>query len=88
MKCWTEYKPIRDIIDGLFMYRQKDNECRETLKLMVRYFVWRTRCSLKIENLTVPSFKDYLYNFMRLHKKAGSLPFLIRESLWDELKPD
>ena len=68
------------------MIKMKKLDVREISKLMIKYFIQRTRCSRIIEDLTLEKYKEYLYNFMRPHKKAKSLDFLQNDKLWTELQ--
>ena len=86
MPTWTNGKEFKDITDFLFISKMKKLDTREVFKLMIKYFIWRTRCSRRKEDLTLENFKQYLYNFMKPHKKAKSLNFLENRCLWVELE--
>ena len=85
LPTWTNNSPFSSIKDFLFMNRMKKIDARETSKIVIKYFIQRTRCSRQIEDLNLEKYKEYLYNFMRPHKKARSLDFLKENKLWTEL---
>ena len=86
LPAWTERVEIKDIKDFLFIEKMKKINTRETLKLMLKYYIWRTRCSRITEDMELEKFKQYLYNFLRPHRKAKSLDFLDNEELWVNLQ--
>ena len=82
---WTDNKSFSKIKDFLFMEKMKHLNIRETLKLMTKYYIWRTRCSGNIEELHIEGLKDYIYKFMLPHKKAKTLTFLQDKKVWTDL---
>ena len=86
MKTWSGGDDFNAIKDFLFMKKMKKLNIREVSKLMIKYFIWRTRCSRQIEDLNLENLKSYIYNFMLPHKKAGTLDFLQASQVWKELE--
>ena len=86
LPSWTEGKDYVDIVDFLFISKMKRLSIREITKLMVKYYIWRSRCAKNKDDMSIEKFKAYLYNYMRPHKKAQSLDFLKDENVWKDLK--
>ena len=85
LKVWTDNREFNTIKDFLFMEKMKHLNIRETLKLMTKYYIWRTRCSGNIDELHIEGLKTYIYNFMLPHKKAKTLTFLQDIKVWTDL---
>lgn len=85
MPKWTKGKPIMTIKDLLFMDSMKRLDEREALKLILKYFIWKNRCSNSKESTSLTDFKKYLYDFMKPHQIAQSMNFLKQTTLWEEL---
>ena len=86
MKTWSGGDDFNAIKDFLFMKKMKKLNIREVSKLMIKYFIWRTRCSRQIEDLNLENLKSYIYNFMLPHRKARTLDFLQLPQVWKELE--
>ena len=82
---WTEGEPFTCIENILFTQKAKGLKPRFALMVLMKEFVWKNRCNKTPGNVNFENLKSFMRNILAPHKRAGTVKFLNRAALTNQI---
>ena len=82
---WTEGEPFTCIENTFFTQKAKGLKPRFALMVLMKEFVWKNRCNKTPGNANLENLKAFMKNILAPHKRAGTVRFLNRVALTNQI---